>query len=153
MSEYAAVSGRSTHQTVGLILGPAIALLMLLLGAPDNLSEQGWATAAAGVLMAVWWATEAVPIAVTALLPLVVFPMLDIATIKETSAPYANKVIYLFLGGFIVAFAMQRWNLHRRIALTVLQFAGGNGQSLVGGFMLSSAPGNRTANAVVGRSG
>lgn len=139
MSEYAAVNGRSTHQTVGLILGPAIALLMLLLGAPDNLSEQGWATAAAGVLMAVWWATEAVPIAVTALLPLVVFPMLDIATIKETSAPYANKVIYLFLGGFIVAFAMQRWNLHRRIALTVLQSAGGNGRSLVGGFMLSSA--------------
>lgn len=89
--------------------------------------------------MAVWWATEATPIAVTALLPLVIFPLLDIATIQDTAAPYANKVIFLFLGGFIVAFAMQRWNLHRRIALAVLQKAGGSGRSLVGGFMLASA--------------
>lgn len=89
--------------------------------------------------MAIWWATEAVPIAVTALLPLVAFPLLGITSIQATAAPYANKVIYLFLGGFIVAFAMQRWNLHRRIALSVLQYTGGNGQSLVGGFMLASA--------------
>ena len=92
-----------------------------------------------GILMAIWWATEAVPIAVTALLPIVMFPLLGIATIQDTTAPYANKVIYLFLGGFIVAFAMQRWNLHRRIALNVLQHVGGNGRSLVGGFMLASA--------------
>ena len=96
-------------------------------------------TASMGILMAIWWATEAVPIAVTALLPIVVFPLLGIATIQDTTAPYANKVIYLFLGGFIVAFAMQRWNLHRRIALNVLQHVGGNGRSLVGGFMLASA--------------
>ena len=112
---------------------------MLLSGAPDGLSAQGWSTAAIGVLMAVWWATEAVPIAITALLPLVVFPLFGVASIQETAAPYSNKVIYLFLGGFIVAFAMQRWNLHRRIALSVLQHAGGDGRSLVGGFMLSSA--------------
>jgi sodium-dependent dicarboxylate transporter 2/3/5 len=131
--------GRSKHQRVGLYLGPAIALLMLVAGAPDGLTDPAWRTAAMGVLMAVWWATEAVPIAVTALLPLVVFPLLDIASIHDTARPYSNKVIYLFLGGFIVAFAMQRWNLHRRIALNVLQFAGGNGRSLVGGFMLASA--------------
>ncbi|MCP5089853.1 MAG: DASS family sodium-coupled anion symporter [Gammaproteobacteria bacterium] len=133
------IDGRSTHQTVGLFVGPALALLMTLTGPPDALSEAGWSTAAIGVLMAVWWATEAVPIAVTALLPLVCFPLLGIATIQDTAAPYANKVIYLFLGGFIVAFAMQRWNLHRRIALTVLQHVGGNGRSLVGGFMFASA--------------
>ncbi len=133
------LAGRSTHQTVGLFLGPALALLMQLSGAPAGLSDAGWSTAAIGVMMAVWWATEAVPIAVTALLPLVAFPLLGIATIQDTAAPYANKVIYLFLGGFIVAFAMQRWNLHRRIALTVLQHVGGNGRSLVGGFMLASA--------------
>lgn len=133
------IDGRSTHQTVGLFLGPALALLMILSGSPDTLSDAGWSTAAIGVLMAVWWATEAVPIAVTALLPLVCFPLLGIATIQDTAAPYANKVIYLFLGGFIVAFAMQRWNLHRRIALTVLQHVGGNGRSLVGGFMFASA--------------
>jgi len=133
------IDGRSTHQTVGLFLGPALALLMMLGDAPDGLSDSGWKAASIGVLMAVWWATEAVPIAVTALLPLVCFPLLGIASIQDTAAPYANKVIYLFLGGFIVAFAMQRWNLHRRIALTVLQHVGGNGRSLVAGFMLASA--------------
>jgi len=133
------IDGRSTHQKVGVVLGPAAALLMILSDAPAGLTDTGWTTAAIGVLMAVWWATEAVPIAVTALLPLVVFPLLGIATIQETAAPYSNKVIYLFLGGFIVAFAMQRWDLHRRIALSVLQVVGGNGRSLVGGFMLSSA--------------
>jgi sodium-dependent dicarboxylate transporter 2/3/5 len=139
MTDISMVDGRSRHQKIGVVLGPTLFLLMMISGAPDGLTAQGWSTASIGVWMAVWWATEAVPIAITALLPLVVFPMLGIASIQDTSAPYANKVIYLFLGGFIVAFAMQRWNLHRRIALTVLQYAGGNGRSLVGGFMLSSA--------------
>ena len=139
MSENIMAGGRSTSQKVGLLLGPVLFLVMLFSDKPDTLIEQAWTTAALGVLMAVWWATEAVPIAVTALLPLAVFPMLGIASIEDTAAPYANKVIFLFLGGFIVAFAMQRWNLHRRIALSVLQHTGGNGRALVGGFMLSSA--------------
>ena len=130
---------RTRHQVVGLFLGPLLAISMLLSGAPEGLSHAGWMTACVGVLMAIWWATEAVPIAVTALMPIVVFPMLGIASIQDTVPPYANKVIFLFLGGFIVAYAMQRWNLHRRIALTVLQHVGGNGQSLIGGFMLASA--------------
>lgn len=132
-------AGRSTSQLAGMILGPLAAVSMLAAGAPEALSDPAWRTAAIGVLMAVWWATNAVPIAVTALVPLVCFPLFGIATIQVTAAPYANKVIFLFLGGFIVAFAMQRWNLHRRIALTVLQYSGGNGRSLVGGFMLASA--------------
>ena len=139
MTDQNLTNGRTTHQKVGLVLGPSIAVAMLLADAPVGLSDAGWTTAAIGVLMAVWWATEAVPIAITALLPLVVFPLLGIATIQDTASPYANKVIFLFLGGFIVAFAMQRWDLHRRIALNVLQVAGGNGRSLVGGFMLASA--------------
>ncbi len=139
MTENPSLTGRSTSQRVGLFLGPALMAIMLLSGPPDSLNHTAWATAAIGVMMAIWWATEAVPIAVTALLPIVVFPALGIATIQETTAPYANKTIYLFLGGFIVAFAMQRWNLHRRIALTILQYAGGNGRALVGGFMLASA--------------
>jgi len=112
---------------------------MLVGDAPIGLSDAGWATAAVAVLMAVWWATEAVPIAVTALLPLACFPLLGAVNMADTAAPYANKVIYLFLGGFIVAFTMQRWNLHRRIALNVLQHAGGSGRLLVGGFLLASA--------------
>lgn len=130
---------RATHQKVGLVLGPLVAALMIFSGAPDDLATSAWRTAAMGSWMAIWWATEAVPIAVTALLPLVLFPLLGIASIQATSAPFANKVIYLFLGGFIVALAMQRWDLHRRIALTVLQHTGGSGRSLVGGFMLASA--------------
>lgn len=139
MSNATTVDGRSTHQKIGLFLGPALCALLLISGAPENLSQAAWTTAALGILMAVWWATEAVPIAVTALLPLACFPLLGVASIQDTASPYANKVIYLFLGGFVVAFAMQRWNLHRRIAINVLQHVGGNGRSLVGGFMLASA--------------
>jgi sodium-dependent dicarboxylate transporter 2/3/5 len=130
---------RSRHQVTGLIAGPILATLMLLADPPAGLTAAGWATAAATVWMATWWATEAVPIAVTALLPIACFPMLDIVNIVDATAPYANKVIYLFLGGFVVAFAMQRWNLHRRIALNILQHVGGSGRLLVGGFLFSSA--------------
>jgi len=133
------LEGRSTHQKIGLILGPLLAILMLLSDAPDGLTDAGWATAAVAVLMAVWWATEAIPIAATALLPLACFPILGAVNMADAAAPYANKVIYLFLGGFVVAFAMQRWNLHRRIALNILQHAGGSGRLLVGGFLLTSA--------------
>jgi sodium-dependent dicarboxylate transporter 2/3/5 len=139
LSSSDSLTGRSRHQLIGLFLGPILATLMMLAEAPDDLTTAAWRTAAIGILMAVWWATEAVPIAVTALLPLVLFPLLGIANIQDTAAPYSNKVIYLFLGGFVVAFAMQRWNLHRRMALNVLQHTGGNGRSLVGGFMLASA--------------
>ena len=131
--------GRSRHQIVGLFLGPILAATMMLSEAPEGLSDAGWMTAGVGILLAVWWATEAVPIAVSALLPIVLFPLLDVATIQDTTAPYANKVVFLFLGGFIVAFAMQRWNLHKRIALNVLQRVGSDGRSLVGGFMLAAA--------------
>ena len=100
---------------------------MLITGPPDTLTDAAWHTAAMGTLMAIWWATEAVPIAVTSLLPLVFFPILGIADIQDTAAPFANKVIYLFLGGFMVALAMQRWILHRRFAFNILLIACGNG--------------------------
>jgi len=131
--------GRARYQQIGLALGPGLAASMLFIGAPEGLSEAAWRTAAGGVLMAVWWATEAIPIAATALLPVVLFPFLEIATVREASGGYFNRIIMLFLGGFIIAFAMQRWNLHRRIALNVLRFTGSDGRSLVGGFMLASA--------------
>ncbi len=89
--------------------------------------------------MAVWWATEALPVPVTALLPIALFPLLQVSDVKAATAPYANPTIYLFLGGFLVALAVQRCGLHKRIALTVIVLFGGSGASMVGGFMVASA--------------
>jgi sodium-dependent dicarboxylate transporter 2/3/5 len=88
--------------------------------------------------MGIWWATEAVPIAITALIPLVFFPLLGVSSIESTAAPYANKNVFLFLGGFFLSIAIQKCNLHKRIALTVLKYTGTKGRSIIGGFMLSS---------------
>ena len=92
-----------------------------------------------GILMAVLWATEAIPLFVTALFPLVFFPLLGISSFSETALPFADKNIFLFLGGFILALSIQKSNLHERIALNILRFAGKSGPSLIGGFMLVSA--------------
>lgn len=130
---------RARHQTIGLFVGLTAAVVLLVLPPPEGLSEAGWRTAALGILMGIWWATEALPAAVTALLPLAAFPVLGISDIKTVSAPYSHPTIYLFLGGFMVALAVQRWNLHERIALNIVAAFGGTGASIIGGFMLASA--------------
>ncbi|MBD3867241.1 MAG: DASS family sodium-coupled anion symporter [Acidobacteria bacterium] len=135
----AAIAEKAWYQRAGLWAGPILALIILLSPAPEGLSSAGWRTAAAGILMAVWWATEALPVPVTALLPIALFPLLQIADVKAATAPYANSTIYLFLGGFLVALAVQRCGLHKRIALTVIVLFGGSGASMVGGFMVASA--------------
>jgi len=127
------------HQRIGLIAGPALAGVLIAIGVPEDLSAAAWRTAALGVLMGVWWATEALPVAATALVPIALFPLLGIADLRAVTAPFANPTIYLFLGGFMVALAIQHWDLHRRIALAVIAAAGGTGASLVGGFMVASA--------------
>jgi len=97
-TEAAEVRQRRPYQDVGLMLGPLLALTMLLLGDGGTMGVLAWRTAAIGLWMAVWWATEAVPVAVTALLPLVLFAPLGIAEPKAAAAPYANPIIYLYLG-------------------------------------------------------
>jgi sodium-dependent dicarboxylate transporter 2/3/5 len=124
---------------LGLVLGPALCLVMLLLPPPAGLEPAGWRAAAAAVLMAVWWVTEAVPIPVTGLVPLALFPTLGIASMADTSAPYGDPLIFLFLGGFLIALGLERWNLHRRIALGVVSVVGTRPAALVGGFMLATA--------------
>ncbi|MCL3778060.1 MULTISPECIES: DASS family sodium-coupled anion symporter [unclassified Actinomyces] len=94
--------------------------------------------AAAAILMGAWWMTEAIPLAATALLPLVLFPAMQVATFKETAAPYASETIWLFMGGFMLALAMQRWNLHRRIALAVVLMVGTKPRQLILGFMIAT---------------
>ncbi|ANM31833.1 anion transporter [Acidobacteria bacterium Mor1] len=129
----------SRARRIGRVLGPALALVLLALAPPEGLGLVGLATAALGVWMAVWWATEAVPIPVTALLPLGLMPLLGIADIRTAAAPYAHPTIFLFLGGFLVALALQRWDLHRRVALWVVEGFGRSGNSLILGFMLAAA--------------
>ena len=112
---------------------------MMLFPPPAELSSAGWTVAAIAVLMAVWWATEAIPVAVTALLPLALFPLLDITSFETAALPYANKNIYLFLGGFILALGIESSGLHKRIALKMILAVGSSGAKLIGGFMLVSA--------------
>lgn len=128
------------YQVVGRVLGPALFALMLATEhAQSTMEPEAWRVAAVGIWMAVWWATEAIPVSVTAFLPIVVFEPLSISSLADAAAPYANPVIYLFLGGFMLALALERWNLHRRIALAVLERSGTDGRRLVGGFMLVCA--------------
>ena len=123
----------------GFILGIISASVVLLFPTPESLSYEAHKTAALFLLMGVWWATEAVPVPVTALVPLAAFPILGIVDIQSAANPYANKTIYLFFGGFLLATAIQKWDLHKRIALFVLENVGSNGASLVLGFMVTAA--------------
>lgn len=117
----------------------ALFLLILLLPAPEGLAPAAWRVAAVVVLMATLWMTEAVPLAATALLPLVLFPLLGVATVDDVAAPYANPLVFLFLGGFLIALAIERWNLHRRIALNVIHAVGAREDFQIGGVMLATA--------------
>lgn len=123
----------------GLVIGPLALLATLLLPAPAGLSPAGWHTAGVALLMAIFWISECIPIPTTALLPLVLFPVLGLGDIRETATPYAHPIVFLFLGGFIIALAMQRCNLHRRIAINLLGVMGTRPKHIIGGFLLASA--------------
>ncbi|HRJ49022.1 MAG: SLC13/DASS family transporter [Phycisphaeraceae bacterium] len=133
----------------GLILGPLLAIAVhALLPAADlddagrvvsGLTWEGRAVAAIGAWMMTWWLTEAIPLPATALLPIAVFPVLGVSTIKAAAAPYADDVIYLFMGGMLLGCAMEKWGLHRRIALRVVRVVGTSPVRLVGGFMIACA--------------
>lgn len=112
---------------------------LLLLPAPPGLQPLAQRTGAVALLMAVWWMTEAIPLAATSLLPLVLFPMLGVLSVADAAAPYANPVIFLFMSGFILALSMERWGLHRRVALVVLARVGTSPRRLVLGVMLATA--------------
>ncbi|WP_455385233.1 SLC13 family permease [Acidihalobacter prosperus] len=124
---------------ISLWLGPLVMLALLLLPAPSGLKPEAWHLVALAAWMVIWWMSEAVPVAITALLPIPMMPMLGIAGQKAVGASYGDPLIFLFLGGFLIAAAMQRWGLHRRIALRIVKIAGTGPQGIIAGFMLATA--------------
>lgn len=125
-------------QLIGLILGPLLFLAILLFFSPKGLSQEGIGVLASTTWIAIWWMTEAIPIPATSLLPIVLFPLLGSLEIEETTAAYGSDTIFLFMGGFMIALAMEKWELHRRIALNIISVIGTNTDRIILGFMIAT---------------
>ena len=129
---------RSKVSNFGLILGFGTFLFFIFFSPPINLSLLAWYTAGLALLMTIWWVTEAVPIYVTGLLPLIVCPLLNMYELKIVAASYSHPLVLLFLGGFIIASAMESSGLHKRIALKILTFSGTSPSKIIAGFMITT---------------
>jgi len=129
----------NTSARIGLVLGPTLFVLTLLFFHPEGLSKEANAILASTLWIAVWWITEAIPIAVTALLPIVLFPLTGGLDLKVTTAAFGHRYIFLYIGGFMIAIAIERWNLHKRIALSIINFIGTDVTRIILGFMLATA--------------
>lgn len=127
------------QKRLGLLIGPLLFLFTLLLTPFEGLSEQGHAVLATTIWIAVWWVTEAIPIAATALLPIVLFPLTGGMNLASTTASFGHKYVFLYLGGFLIAIGIEKWNLHRRIALTIIAFIGSDIRKIILGFMIATA--------------
>jgi len=126
-------------KSVGLFAGPLAFLAVQFFATPVGLSEQGIAVMAVTLWMAIWWISEALPMEVTSLLPIVLFPLTGGLTLSDTTASYGHKFIFLFAGGFMLSIALERWNLHRRIALNIIRWVGSGQRRLLLGFMVAVA--------------
>ena len=124
---------------VFLILGPLLFIVMQALDPPKGMPEPAWDVLCATVWIALWWVTEAVPIAVTALLPIVLFPLTGAQDLASTTAAYGHKYVFLYMGGFILAIAIEKWGLHKRIALHIINLIGTNVTRIILGFMVATA--------------
>lgn len=126
------------RKLIGKTLGPSSFLVIYFLLPLDGLSPEGRAVLATTTWVGIWWMTEAIPIEATALLPMVLFPLTGAIDMKSTTFPYAHPLIFLFLGGFMIAIAIERWNLHKRIALNIISILGSNPNRLILGFMIAT---------------
>lgn len=126
-------------QKAGLIAGPITFLVILLFFRPEGLSNEANAILASTAWVAIWWITEALPIAVTALLPIVLFPLSGGLSLKDTTASFGHKYIFLYIGGFVLAIAIEKWSLHKRIALSIINFVGTDVVKIILGFMIATA--------------
>ncbi|MEZ6028377.1 MAG: DASS family sodium-coupled anion symporter [Hyphomonadaceae bacterium] len=122
-----------------IFLGVILAIVIQLLPRPEGLSPQAWLVVSMVALMVTWWVSEAIPIPATSLVPMVFLPIAGVSTIAQAAAPYADRTVMLLLGGFIIAKSVERWNLHSRIALTIVSRVGSSPHALIGGFMIASA--------------
>jgi sodium-dependent dicarboxylate transporter 2/3/5 len=120
------------------LLSGVIVSLFLYFANPFQVDAGAVSVLAVAGLMITWWVSEALPMPVVALIPLVLFPLLKITTMEEAATPYANPVIFLFMGGFMLGLAIEKWNLHRRIALTIIRITGTSGDRIVLGFILAT---------------
>ncbi|WP_132061156.1 SLC13 family permease [Halorussus amylolyticus] len=131
-------SNFATRQQIGLVLGPSL-FTGFLLFRPFDISSSANAALATTLWIAAWWVTEAIPIPATSLLPIVLFPLTGVVDAGASTAPYADPVVFLLLGGFLLALGIERWGLHRRIALTVVSLVGVQADRLLLGFMMATA--------------
>jgi len=129
----------SAKQKYGMGLGLALFALTFMIPPPSDMPLAAWHVAGIAMLMASWWMSEAIPLPATAMLPLILFPMLDITPLRQTAAPYADPIIFLFLGGFIISTGMQRWSLHKRMGLKAIAWIGTTPRLLIGGFLVATA--------------
>jgi len=126
-----------SKRTIAIISGPLLFLLMWMWN-PMALEPAAAKTSGVVLWMLMWWVSEAVPMAITSVLPIILFPLLGILSIEKACAPYGNKFVFLFLGGFIIALAMEKWNLHRRLSLNIVNFTGSSADKIILGFFLAS---------------
>ena len=126
-------------KNIGLISGPLAFLAVLFFFNPESLNPRANAILASTIWIAIWWITEAIPIAVTALLPIILFPLTGGLGLTETTASFGHKYVFLYIGGFIIAIAIEKWNLHKRIALNIINLIGTNIVNIILGFMIATA--------------
>jgi len=130
---------RLNKNIIGLILGPIVFLVIMIFVDAEGLSFEAKCILASTAWMAVWWVTECVPISVTALLPIVLFPLTGGMDLATTTAAYGHKLVFLFVGGFLIALAIEKWHLHKRLALNIIRVTGSNKSRVILGFMLATA--------------
>tara|TARA_B100001142_G_scaffold31545_1_gene27957 strand:+ start:183 stop:1619 length:1437 start_codon:yes stop_codon:yes gene_type:complete len=128
-----------SKKNIGLVLGPLVYFIIKLFYNPNELSEEGLAILASTLWVAIWWVTEAVPIYVTALIPIILFPLSGGLELKQTTSAYGHKFVFLFVGGFILAIAIEKWRLHKRIALNIINIVGTKKSNIILGFMIATA--------------
>ena len=130
---------RLNKNIIGLILGPLLFLVIMIFVDAEGLSFEAKCILASTAWMAVWWVTECIPISVTALLPIVLFPLTGGMDLATTTAAYGHKLVFLFVGGFLIALAIEKWHLHKRLALNIIRVTGSNKSRVILGFMLATA--------------